>query len=199
MKQSTKKRFKNKIRNTMGTLTNNYIFKALENYPYDLEEVMEALNYALSADDKDTMALTLMGRVCAEKLYKYEEAIVYFKQALAESIYAFEVYTPYINTLLWNEDFKEAEEFIDFGLTVKGSDKAVLYLKKANLYEQLKDYEKALSFIKLAKEYTFNSDFMVDVTLEKDRIKGKMPESKKSKAAKKTSKSKKVKNNLKKL
>ncbi|MFQ3297961.1 MAG: tetratricopeptide (TPR) repeat protein, partial [Polaribacter sp.] len=137
--------------------------------------------------------------VYAEKLYKYEEAIVYFKQALAENIYAFEVYTPYINTLLWNEDFKEAEEFIDFGLTVKGSDKAVLYLKKANLYEQLKDYEKALSFIKLAKEYTFNSDFMVDVTIEKDRIKGKMPENKKSKSAKKTNKSKKVKNNLKKL
>ncbi|MFT7442989.1 MAG: tetratricopeptide (TPR) repeat protein [Maribacter sp.] len=183
----------------MGKLINNYIFKALENYPYDLEEVMEALNYALSADDKDTMALTLMGRVYAEKLYKYEEAVVFFKQALAESIYAFEAYTPYINTLLWNEDFKEAEEFIDFGLTVKGSDKAVLYLKKANLYEQLKDYEKALSFIKLAKEYTFNSDFMVDVTLEKDRIKGKMPENKKSKAAKKISKSKKMKNNLKKL
>ena len=183
----------------MGTLTNNYIFKALENYPYDLEEVMEALNYALSADDKNTMALTLMGRMYAEKLYKYEEAVGYFKLALAENIRAFEVYTPYINTLLWNEDFKEAEEFIDFGLMVKGSDKAVLYLKKANLYEQLRDYEKALSFIKLAKEYTFNSDFMVDVTLEKDRIKGKMPESKKSKAAKKTSKSKKVKNNLKKL
>lgn len=183
----------------MGTLTSNYIFKALENYPYDLEEVMEALNYALSNDDKDTMALTLMGRVYAEKLYKYEEAVVYFKQALAENIYAFEVYTPYINTLLWNEDFKEVEEFIDFGLTVKGSDKAVLYLKKANLYEQLRDYEKALSFIKLAKEYTFNSDFMVDVMIEKDRIKGKMPEKKKSKSAKKTSKSKKIKNNLKKL
>ena len=183
----------------MGTLTSNYIFKALENYPYDLEEVMEALNYALSNDDKDTMALTLMGRVYAEKLYKYEEAVVYFKQALAENIYAFEVYTPYINTLLWNEDFKEVEEFIDFVLTVKGSDKAVLYLKKANLYEQLRDYEKALSFIKLAKEYTFNSDFMVDVMIEKDRIKGKMPEKKKSKSAKKTSKSKKIKNNLKKL
>ena len=183
----------------MGTLVNNYIFKALDNYPYYLDEVMESLNYALSYDDKNTMALTLMGRVCAEKLYKYDEAVVYFKQALAESIYAFEAYTPYINTLLWNEDFKEAEEFIDFGLTVKGSDKAVLYLKKANLYEQLRDYEKALSFIKLAKEYTFNSDFMVDVTIEKDRIKGKMPEKKKSKAAKKTVKSKKVKNNLKRL
>jgi tetratricopeptide (TPR) repeat protein len=183
----------------MGTLTNNYIFKALENYPYDLEEVMEALNYALSADDKNTMALTLMGRMYAEKLYKYEEAIGYFKLALAEDIRAFEVYTPYINTLLWNEDYKEAEEFIDFGLTVKGSDKALLYLKKANLYEQLKDYEKALTFIKLAKEYTFNSDFMVDVNLEKDRIKGKMPEKNKSKSLKNSSKTKKIKDNVKKL
>ncbi len=94
----------------MGTLINNYIFKALENYPYDLEEVMEALNYALSADDKNTMALTLMGRMYAEKLYKYDEAVGYFKLALAADIRAFEVYTPYINTLLWNEDYKEAEE-----------------------------------------------------------------------------------------
>ncbi|TXD47226.1 tetratricopeptide repeat protein [Polaribacter sp. IC073] len=175
----------------MGTLTNNYIFKALENYPYDLEEVMEALNYALSSDDKNTMALTLMGRVYSEKLYKYEEAIVYFKQALAENVHAFEVYTPYINTLLWNEDYKEAEEFIDFGLTVKGSDKAVLYLKKANLYEQLNDYKKALVFIKLAKEFTFNSEYMADINIEKDRIKGKMPKKKKkAKASKKVKKSK---------
>ena len=79
----------------MGTLTNNYIFKALENYPYDLEEVMEALNYALSADDKNTMALTLMGRMYAEKLYKYEEAIGYFKLALAEDIRALGIYTLY--------------------------------------------------------------------------------------------------------
>ncbi|AUC86656.1 hypothetical protein CW731_04925 [Polaribacter sp. ALD11] len=175
----------------MGTLTNNYVFKALENYPYDLEEVMEALSYALSADDKNTMALTLMGRVYAEKLYKYEEAIVYFKQALAENIHAFEVYAPYINTLFWNEDYKEAEEFIDFVLTVKGSDKAVLYLKKAILYEQLKEYKKALTFIKLAKEYAFNSEYIADINVEKDRIKGKMPKKKKKKPSVKESKSKK--------
>ena len=175
----------------MGTLTNNYVFKALENYPYDLEEVMEALNYALSYDDKNTMALTLMGRVYAEKLFKYEEAISYFKQALAENINAFEVYIPYTNTLLWNEDYKEAEEFIDFGLTVKGSDKAMLYLKKAILNEQLKEYKKALSFIKLAKEHAYNSEFMSDIDIEKDRIKGKMPKKKKAKSSKNEEKSKK--------
>lgn len=172
----------------MGTLTNNYVFKALENYPYDLEETMEALNYALSYDDKNTMALTLMGKVHAEKLYKYEEAIVYFKQALAENMHAFEVYMPYINTLLWNEDYKDALVFIDFGLTVKGSDKALLYLKKAVLYEQLKKYKKALKFIKLAKVFTYNSEFMETINDEKSRIKGKISKKKDVKSPKKNKK-----------
>ncbi|TXD51322.1 MULTISPECIES: tetratricopeptide repeat protein [unclassified Polaribacter] len=177
----------------MGTLTNNYVFKAIENYSYDLEETMEALGFALSYDDKNTMALTLMGKVYAEKLYKYEEAIVYFKQALAENMHAFEVYTPYINTLLWNEDYKEVDEFIDFALKVKGSDKALLYVKKAVLHEQLKDYPKALAFIKLAKDFTYNSEFMETIRDEKARIKGKMPNTKKAKSSKKVKKSEKVK------
>lgn len=177
----------------MATLVNNYVFKALENYPYDLEEVMEALNYALSYDDKNTMALTLMGKVYAEKLYKYEDAIIYFKAALAEDINAFEVYEPYINTLLWNEDFKEAEEFINFGLTVKGSDKAVLFLKKAILNEHLKEYKKALSFLKLAKENTYNADFMFTLNETKERIKEKIPKKKKVKSSNKAIKSKKKK------
>ena len=165
----------------MGSLINNYVFKALENYPYDLEEVMEALNYALSYDNKNTMALTLMGRVYAEKLYKYNDAIAYYKDALAENVHAFEVYPHYINVLLWNEDYKEAEEFIDFAITVKGSDKALLYLKKAILYEQLKEYKKALSFIKFAKEYTFNADFIHTINDDKSRIKEKLPKKKNKK------------------
>ncbi|WP_439129525.1 tetratricopeptide repeat protein [Polaribacter sp.] len=172
----------------MGTLVNNYVFKALENYPYDLEEVIEALNYALSYDDKNTMALTLMGRVYAEKLYKYQEAIIYFKEALAENIKAFEVYEPYINTLLWNEDYKEAEDFIDFALKVKGADKAILYLKKAILKEQLGKYSSALLFIKKAKEFTYNVDFMIAVKENEDRIKEKQPKKKKSKKSKKKKK-----------
>jgi tetratricopeptide (TPR) repeat protein len=163
----------------MGTLVNNYVFKALENYPYDLDEVMEALNYALAYDAKNTMALTLLGKVYAEKLYKYNEAIAYFKEALAENINAFEVYEPYIRVLLWNEDYKEAENFIDFALTVKGSDKAILYLKKAVLKEKLKLYKEALVNIKLAKEFTYNADFMFAVDEVKKRIKGKIPKKKK--------------------
>ena len=52
----------------MGNLANNYLFKALDAYPYDLEETIEALTYALSYDEKNTVALCLMGRVLCRKL-----------------------------------------------------------------------------------------------------------------------------------
>ena len=93
--------------------------------------------------------------------------------------------------VLWNEDYKEVDEFIDFSLTVKGSDKGTLYLKKAILFEQLKEYKKALTFIKLAKEHTYNSEFMETINEEKNRIKGKMPKKKKAKSSKSEKKSKK--------
>ncbi|SDX59980.1 hypothetical protein SAMN05444411_10720 [Lutibacter oricola] len=170
----------------MGNLTSSYVFKALESYHYDLEETMEALNYALSYDHKNTMALTLMGRVFTEKLYNYTEGILYFKEVLAIKVNAFEVYEHYINVLLWNEDYNDVESFIDFALTVKGSDKAMLYSKKAVLFEQLKEYKKSLLFIKTAKEYSYNNDHLSLLNEQKDRVKGKMPKKKKkNKVAKK--------------
>ena len=175
----------------MGNLTSNYLFKALDAYPYDLEETMEALNYALSYDEKNTTALCLMGRVYADVIKDYEKAKEYFAEALAENINAFDVYPHYINVLLWNEDYEEVRKLIDFALTVKGSDKAFLYLKKAILFEQLKEYKKALTFIKLAKEYAFNSGFISYVKTEKERIKGKLPKKKKKKKSKKRKKKKK--------
>jgi tetratricopeptide (TPR) repeat protein len=153
----------------------------MDSFYYDLEETMEALNYALSYNDKDVMALTLMGRVYAEKLSDYDEAIGYYKQALAEKVDALDVQTHYINALLWNEDYKDLENFIDFALTIKGSDKAVLYLKKAVLFEELKKYKKSMSLIKLAEEHTYNNEFMDKVKEQKKRVKGKMPKKKKKK------------------
>lgn len=162
----------------MGTLANNYVFKAIDAYPYDLEETIEALTYALSYDDKNTVALSLMGRIYAEKLCDYEKAKEYYAEALAENMYALDVYSPYIDVLLWNEDLKEAASLIDFALTVKGSDKAVLYAKKACLYEQLQQYKKALGFLKQAKKFTYNNEFLHSIKEEKERIKEKLPKKK---------------------
>jgi len=172
----------------MRTLVNNYIFKALDAYPYDLEEAMEALNYALSYDEKNVIALTLLGRIYAEALKDFEKSKTCFEEALTEYITAFGVYPHYINVLLWNEDTKEAEKLIDFGLTVKGSNKALLYVKKANLFEQLKRYKAALKQLKKAKKHSYNNEFICIINAEKERIKGKMPKKNQNKNKKKQKK-----------
>ncbi len=182
----------------MKTLTNNYIFKALDAYPYDLEEAMEALTYALAYDEKNTMVLGLLGRIYAENLYDYEKAKSYFAEALAEDINAFHIYPHYVNVLLWNEDLDEAEKLIDFALKIKGSDKAVLYVGKAKLHEQKRNYEKALDFLKEAKVHTYNDSYMYTINQHKDRIKDKVPRKKKKTKKKENKKNAKAKKNRKK-
>ena len=168
----------------MSNLLDKYLFQALDAYPYNLEEAVESLNYALSYDGKNPVALCLMGQVHAENLGDYETAKEYYQQALAEDMYALEVYPKYINVLLWNEDYEEAEKLIDFALTVKGTDKAVLYLGKGILHEQKKEYKKALKALKIAKQYTYNNYFMSNIEGEEKRIKNKMPNKKSKKKSK---------------
>jgi uncharacterized protein YfaS (alpha-2-macroglobulin family) len=43
-----------------------YLFQALDNYPYSLQETVESLDYALSYDEKNTTALCLYARIEAE-------------------------------------------------------------------------------------------------------------------------------------
>jgi tetratricopeptide (TPR) repeat protein len=169
----------------MGSLINNYVFKALDAFPYDMEEVMESLNYALSYDDKNSTALCLMGRVYSEVLKDFDEAKKYFAEALSENVHAIAVYPHYINVLLWNEDYIEAGKLIEFALNVKGAEKGVIYWKKALMFEMQGRYKKALKNLKKARENTYCSEFYSTLSEEKDRIKGKLPKVKVKKNNKK--------------
>lgn len=160
----------------------------MENYPYNLEETIEALNYALSYDRNSTDALCLMGRVYAEKLRDYETAKEYYREALQVNVKALNVFPHFINVLIWNEDYDDAERFIDYALTVKGSNKGLMYLKKAWLLECQKAYKEALKTVKLAKENTYDSDLMYYVDETEKRIKDKMPKKPSTKKSKKKSK-----------
>jgi len=120
-----------------------------------------------------------MGQVYAEQLHDYETAKTYYQEALAENIHAIDVYKHYISVLLWNEDYDEAEKLINFAFTVKGIDKGLLYLKKAQLFEQRQQFKMALKHLKKAKEFAYNGDFIYFLEEEKSRIKDKMPKKKK--------------------
>jgi len=158
-----------------------YLFQALDNYPYSLEETIESLDYAFSYDAKNTMVLCLYGRIQAEQLMNYEEAKLYFQEALAINIHALEVYPYYLQTLILNEDYDEAQKLIDFALTVKGINKSDIYVKRAILFEVQQEFKKALKEIKNAKLYSLQFAFECNITEVEKRIKGKIDLLKKKK------------------
>ncbi|MHC0440445.1 tetratricopeptide repeat protein [Flavobacterium sp. 3-210] len=161
-----------------------YLFQALDNYPYSLEETIESLDYAFSYDDKNTMVLCLHGRIQAEQLLNYEEAKSYFQQALAINIHALEVYPHYLQTLILNEDYEEAQKLIDFALTIKGINKSDIYIKKAIIYEAQQEFKKGLKEIKNAKLHTLQFSFECNITDVEKRIKSKIEVLKKKKSKK---------------
>lgn len=169
-----------------------YLFQALDNYPYSLEETIESLDYAFSYDNKNTMVLCLYGRIQAEQLMNYEEAKSYFQEALAINIHALEVYPYYLQTLIVNEDFEEAQKLIDFALTIKGVNKSMIFAKKAVLLEVQHKFKEALKEIKQAKLYSIQHDYDSGISEVEKRIKDKVDllEKRKPKEKKKNSKKK---------
>lgn len=151
-----------------------YLFQALDSYPYSLEETIESLDYAFSYDSKNTMVLCLYGRIQAEQLANYEEAKSYFQEALSININALEVYPHYLRTLILNEDYAEALKLADFALTVKGINKAEIFIRKAMLYEAQQQFKNALNEIKNAKLHSLLFGFESDIPDVEKRIEGKI-------------------------
>ena len=172
-------------------LYNSYLFKAMDAYPYNLEETLEALNYALSYNNKDPNALCLMARVFAEQLQDYETAKQYYVEALTEGLDAHQIYPHYIQTLLWNDDFKEAEILIEYAFKVKGIDKGLLLLKKGQLFEAIGNYKMAIKTLKEAKKGGLNNGFVEYAKSEISRVKNKLKPKKKKVNKKKSAKKKK--------
>ncbi len=143
----------------MMTTVNTYVYRALDAYPYEMETVMEALEMAFAYDESNVMALHLMGRVHAEILKEYEAAIGYYEKVLAEDPTNVGVHYNYVLALLYNQDYDKALVFIDYAFTIKGADKAELYLARTLTYEYMENYEEALKWLKLAPRYAYNNEF----------------------------------------
>lgn len=155
-------------------ILDTYLFKALHAYPYDLPEAIESLNYALSSDSGNTLALCLKGRIFAEQLKDYEQAKRCYQEALSVDIYALEVYPYFIMTLIWNEDYEEAQRLIDFAMTVKGIDKALILRKQTLYYESLQRFEDALTAIKQARLANYDLELQLILVDDECRIKEKV-------------------------
>ncbi|MBX2828564.1 MAG: hypothetical protein KTR22_10380 [Flavobacteriaceae bacterium] len=158
----------------METNTHNiYLFKAIDAYPYCLEETMEALNYALSYDPKSTEALYLMAQVYAFQLKDYEAAKGYFESLMAIDMNMSKIYPDYIWVLIRNEDYPEAQRLLEFAFTVKATDKALLRLLQGQLLESQNVLKASLAAFEKAKEEGGNAQFISFVKGEIERVKEK--------------------------
>ena len=176
-------------------LLNNYVLKAIDAYPFELEETVENLKYALSYDSNNAYALYMMGRLESEQFGDYEKAKIYFSEALANKMDFQKVYSRYILVMLANEDYDQAQTLIDFAFKVKGLGKGEVWLYQGQLYESLQKYKKALKALKLSKLLGYNNDFTGFVDSEIDRIKAKMKHNDRKSKKRKNRKKKKKKYN----
>jgi len=150
-----------------------YLVQALDNYPYSLEDTLTSLEYALSYNENNTQTLCLYGRFLAEQFKQYEEAKIYFQKAISVDLNAVDVYPHYIEILLKNEDYTEAEKLIAFALKIKGIDILTIKLAEVHLHERQLHISKALKLAKKLYLYYFNVENkrMIDDTV--DRLKKK--------------------------
>jgi len=156
------------------TVADQYYIKALEGYPYDLEVVIEQLNYALSYDQEHVGALHLMGCMYMDELSEYDKAEEYFQNALSIDPRSFKVGMQYTKLLIRIREYSKASKLVKYLHTLKGSDKAVIYQTEALLYEYQKNYSKALLFLAKSKEETFNANFMESLDDDTERVQEKM-------------------------
>lgn len=156
------------------TLSEKYLIEALDNYPFNLPQVLESLNYALSYDSENAMALGLLGQFYSEQFLQYEKAKEYFAQALAIDIHCLKVYPYYIDTLIYNQDYEEALKLIEFAMTIKGIDKAIIWFKKATLFEYTEKYKKSIQCHKKSKLFSLNCGFNQDADDAIKRLESKI-------------------------
>lgn len=147
-------------------ITETYYLKAQDNYPYNIEDVIENLNYALSYNGEYAPALCLKGRLYANEIKDYVLAEEFFTRALAADITYSETYLQFARLLISLEQYDEAGNLLDQALTIKGVVKSELYQLKALCHESRADFEKAEKYITKAQECSFNTDW--DTFLQKE-------------------------------
>ena len=158
------------------TLTKNkYYFEALDYFPYNMAECLDALNYALSYEPEDADSLCLMGRVYSEVLKDYETGKKYFEEAMQSNIGNINTPRYYIECLLSNEDYEEAEKLIGYALRMKGIDKSEILNCKSLLMERKGEYKQALEQLKEARKFSYCRSSLEILEDREKLIKDKMP------------------------
>lgn len=164
--------------------------KAFDCYPFEIETVVENLNYALSYDTDHAQANCLMGCVQMYVLKNFKLAKTYFDQALVGSLDYPDTYKNYALLLIWLGEFESALKLIKYGLKIPGMDKRTLLSREAMIQEMRGNFVDAKSILKASKVYSLDEDTTKRIEKEITRLKQKMKEHKQKKVSAKVQRAK---------
>lgn len=160
------------------TIGDQYYLKARDYYPYNMEFVVENLNYALSYDDEHTQANFLLGKVYMYLMKDYGKATQCFEKVLRCNLDYADVYKHYSLLKIWLKDYDGARKLINYGEKVKGMDVSTLLILKAIIYECRGEYHQAKALLKRAKLYSIDVNTINKIKLNLTRVKDKIKTSK---------------------
>lgn len=176
----------------MGINTYEVMYiQARDNYPYNVDECIEKLQYVIAADDEHAGAHCLMGQIYEEQLEDFKQAEYYYRMTLYLDKDYTAVYVHFAYMLIKLNKLEEALKIIEASYRVPGTDTSVMAYFKGLLYEKYEMYSTAADYYKEAKKVSLHNYFCDAMNDQIKRVKEKRALDKKSKKKDKEKKKKK--------
>lgn len=162
------------------SLAEQYYLRAVEEYPYDLGEVMRHIDLVLIQDKRHAGALCLLARLYFEELRDYDKSDQYFRKALTANPRRGETYEYFIDFLINLEEPDEAELFLRNAKQLRGIQKSRIHFWQACIWELRQKPELAQTELKLALKKAHNKSVYDYLESQLERIEKKLEHEKKS-------------------
>lgn len=157
----------------MYTLADKYYIKASDVYPYDIEETLENLEYALSYNTDHVAANTLMGVLRMESFHDYAGAEEHFCIAMAADPSSADTCMKYVNLLLKLRKTTKAGRVLDYLDKLEGAQPDRVLAARGRICELQKNFGQALYYLRQAMLECFDSDYITFLEEEISRIESK--------------------------
>lgn len=168
-----------------NSLAKAFYLRALDNYPFDLAEAWENLNYALGYDENFAAANCLKGSLENDYLNDPEEAEYYFEKVLAENPRQGCAIMSLISLYLNWPKLGKAENLIKYAFELNEIPKYYVYWANAALLERRGALKLSKAYLQKSLNQCLNDNQTDFVTNELQRIEDKLKAIKKLKGSRK--------------
>jgi len=156
------------------SLADQYYAKALDEYPYNLEDFVENLTYALSYDADHVGANSLMARFYQEKMRDMAKAEFHYQAALSSDPANSRVCLDFALLYIVNQEFEKADKLLKYAQQLKGTEMAMWFRLKGLYFEYQKDYKRAKKNFKKAIFEAMDGEIIEFLKGESDRVETKI-------------------------